>query len=60
MVGNENSFVVVVIDNQGEVHMRAQWECEGNVRHEAAREVARLIEELGTTDVEIEVRFLRA
>ena len=59
-MGNENSFVVVVIDSQGEVHMRAQWECGGNVRREAAREVARLVEELGTTDVEIEVRFFRA
>jgi hypothetical protein len=59
-MSNENSFVVVVIDSQGEVHMHAQWECEGNARREAAREVARLIEELGTTDVEIEVRFFRA
>ena len=59
-MGNENSFVVVVIDNQDKAHMRAQWECEGNVRREAAREVARLVEALGTTDVEIEVRFFRA
>lgn len=60
MRSGEDSFVVVVIDAQGEAHMRAQWECEGNVRREAAREVARLIEELGSTDVEIEVRFFRA
>lgn len=59
-MGNESSFVVVVIDGHGEVHMRAHWECEGNVRREAAREVARLVEALGTTDVEIEVRFFRA
>ena len=59
-MGKEDSFVVVVIDNHGEVHTAAHWECEGNVRREAAREVARLLEIIGHTDVEVEARFFRA